>query len=305
MKTKKLLLISLLIMLNVLNAKSQKATCSLCPDAGTMRTDKPYADGCSANFKKTYPAQSCSHSKWDILNSVSKNGPHPLFVDPYLLSMFIPFLENTVFQQGSGLRIYFAAYCKKNNDDTDPENGYADKKDNWLVPVFVPTVLNGNKAIDVIDPTGKTYYYIITPDGKEFKRLSDQAAQLWIANYKKTIWLKFNADLGTYNENKADTKSIWYDGTKFLTLLNNIKCQMCNNPLITAFQINFGAYENKPAKSIIHTPGGTDITNNISNQMTLTFTIPNATVKLVPKNMLDAYFDTGSPCPPAENCPNN
>lgn len=241
--------------------------------------------------------------KLPILNKhLSSGNTHPLGIDNIEVGTFFDML-NEIFTKGSGVRIYFGAYSPV-TDVTD--NAYVLGNENILVPIFVPTVeekVGTREYHDDVIP----YYYIIDPIGNKFKKISDQTAHTWVNNYTNNILSELSNTLPR-SHFESDTKRIWYSAATLKIWIDEIKCQFPNLQN-KKMSIKWNVFD----KDMILVGASNPLA--ILGQLTILFDIPDANLLFSGKNYsnndkrknnasgkLLATYDTGVPCPPAENC---
>lgn len=241
--------------------------------------------------------------KLPILNKhVSSGKPHPLSIDNIEVSTFFGMLQE-IFAKGSGIRIYFGAYSPV-TDVTD--NAYVLGNENILVPIFVPTVEKKVGTREYHDDN-VPYYYIIDPIHNKFKKISDLTAHAWVDNYTNKILSELSNTLPR-SHYESDTKRIWYSAASLQIWIDEIKCQFPNLQN-KKMSINWNVFD----KDMVLAGASKPLA--ILGQLTLLFDIPDANLLFSGKTYSDndkrknkasgkllATYDTGVPCPPAENC---
>jgi hypothetical protein len=225
--------------------------------------------------------------KWRILN---KHAPGHPFGFEFKYKDFSDMLRKVI-GTGRGVRIYFGAY---KDSGTPADNVYGATHLNNLIPIFVPTTndQNGYHRDD-------REYYIIRPGG--YKEVLFNSAKVWVDNYQP-IRNDLGAALGS-----AETKSIWFSYQSIFDWLEEIKCQIdIEHRPIDLMSIKWNVF----SKDIPKPAGGV---YNAKGRLTLLFDIPKARplTKKQFQKFLQAYmnkhkdfvpYDTGVPCPPADNC---
>lgn len=305
MKTKKLLILCFASLFSIqLTAQPQCPT--PCPRSNMQIGDPIYQVRKDA-FKK------------NKLSALDKHLPtgmhHPLGLTNFSLVSFLSMLE-TIMKQGTGMRVYFGAFCK--TDDPD-DNACASGKENQLIPIFVPTVESNLSTVD-----GSYYhqdiipsYYIIDDKTQTYKSIKASSAHAWVNNYKGIILTDLNLTL-LQGHADGDTKSLWYDNIFLKEWKDDIVCQRCTNPGINQISVWWAAFEKDQNKKHAFLNSNPSLTTlPVNGQMTLLFEVPGATVLTLDARMayiekfllkgkvkynLFASYDTGVPCPPATNC---
>lgn len=301
MKTKKLLILCFALLFSM-----QLTVQSQCPSSIMQVPDSIYQMRKNAFTKNKLPA-------------LDKHLPagihHPLGLINFSLGSFLSMMD-TIMSQGTGMRVYFGAFCK--TEDTD-DNACASSKENRLIPIFVPTVESNLSTTD-----GSYYhqdiissYYIIDDKTQTYKSIKASSAHAWANNYKGILLADLNLTLPPGHAD-GDTKSLWYGNTFLKEWENDIVCQRSNNPGINQISVWWAAFEkDQNKKHAFLNSNSFPATLPVNGQMTLLFEVPGATVlsldarkayikKFLLKGKVKytpfASYDTGVPCPPATNC---
>ena len=234
---------------------------------------------------------------------------HPNYVGHGSVRSFLDMLKTFIATPNfSGVLVYIAAYSTKDLNSTDPEFNYASKYDNVLLPIFVYTTKDPDGNIT----EGKSYY-ICDLDKQIFRTIDvkSNAGAAWYKNYNTNVKAEIAKstlpNASNIKPSTLETTSLWYNGSSISDLYTSIDCQQNNNNQIQFINMHWGLYE-KDIRFILASDGNSHILPTF-NHLTLLFDIPyaqkmSASDMMTIRKKVDGAYDTGVPCPPADNCGN-
>lgn len=220
---------------------------------------------------------------------------------------------DTGYVKANGVRVYFAAITK--NGIGVKDEPYVTGRENTLIPIFVPTIEKVNGS-NVYNEDLKVYYIPDVLQKNGLRKITYTTAKAWVNYYRN----KFIPELTT---KKDETQTLWFRSSDIMEWHNEMICQheQTNSPVNT-IDLFWGVYEKD--FSFFSGVANQKPTGNlaITGKLTLLFHVKDAAVlpqdarQQIFLKMFNAYkkknkiappffsgeYDTGVPCPPAENC---
>lgn len=240
---------------------------------------------------------------------------HPEGITGLNLSEFFAKLKE-IATKGNGVRIYFAAITK--NGIGTKDEPYVMGRENTLIPIFVPTIEKIKGSI-VYNEDLKVYYIPDVLQNNGLRKISDTTAKAWVNYYRN----KFIPEL---TPKKDETQTLWFRSSDVMEWHNEMICQheQTNSPVNT-IDLFWGVYDKDLSffTGVANRKPTGDLA--ITGKLTLLFHVKDAAIlqkdarRQLFLKMFNAYkkknkiagiappffsgeYDTGVPCPPAENC---